>query len=75
MSWLPERVRRRIDGFETVMNCRWPTVQDIRLGRLARAALTGLSAWRYASGMYAWPFELEFAQRMVRLRQPRVESL
>ena len=31
LPWLPERIRRRIDDFELVINSRWPTVQDIRL--------------------------------------------
>jgi radical SAM superfamily enzyme YgiQ (UPF0313 family) len=75
MSWLPGNVKRRIDGFETVLNCRWPTVQDIRMPRWGRALLRGLSSWRYALECYDRPVELIAAQRLVRLRQPRVESL
>jgi len=75
LPWLPPRTKRRIDGFETVLNCRWPTVQDIHLRRWGRSLLSALSSWRYALGVYARPYELELAQRLVRLRQPRVESL
>jgi hypothetical protein len=75
LPWLPTDVKRRIDGFETVMNCRWPTVQDIRMGQWGRRLLRTLSSWRYAAGIYDWPFELEVAQKLVRLRQPRLESL
>ena len=75
LAWLPRRIKRRIDNFELVVNSRWPTVQDIHLPRLVRAALKSLSSWRYALGFYDWPFELEWAQRLVALRKPRWESL
>lgn len=75
LPWLPRRTKRTIDGFETVLNCRWPTKQDIRLPNWGRGLLKTLSAWRYAAGFYEWPFELELAQKLIRLRQPRTESL
>lgn len=75
LTWLPRRVRRRIDEFEVVMRSRWPTIQDIRLPAWGRLLLQALSAWRYRLGIYARPFELRLAQRLVRLRQPRHESL
>ncbi|HEX4278514.1 MAG TPA: radical SAM protein [Bryobacteraceae bacterium] len=75
LPWLPGRVKRRIDNFELVINSRWPTVQDIHLPRWSRVLLQSLSSWRYASGFYAAPFELVWAQRLVALRKPRWESL
>lgn len=75
LPWLPRNVKKRIDNFELVINSRWPTVQDIRLPGWGRALLRSLSAWRYASGFYAYPFELQWAQRFVELRKPRWESL
>jgi radical SAM superfamily enzyme YgiQ (UPF0313 family) len=75
LPWLAPRVRRRIRDFETVMNSRWPTTQDMRLPGWGRAILKSLSAWRYALGAYDFPAELRFAQKLVRLRQPRLESL
>ena len=75
LPWLPRAVKRRIDGFETVLNCRWPTMQDIRIPEWGRTLLRTLSGWRYATGFYEWPYELRLAQRLVRLRQPRLESL
>ena len=75
VPWLPRRTKRLIDAFEIVMECRWPTIQDITLPRWARAALKTLSAWRYALGWYARPVELEFAQRLLALRKPKLESL
>ncbi len=73
--WLPRAVKRRIDGFELVVNCRWPTVQDIHLPRWGRLTLKALSAWRYALGVYQYPLELRWAQQFMNLRKPRFESL
>ncbi|HUI55889.1 MAG TPA: radical SAM protein [Bryobacteraceae bacterium] len=75
LPWLPEHVKRRIRDFETVMNSRWPTIQDVRMPGWGRALLQSLSSWRYALGAYGSPAELRFAQKLVRLRQPRLESL
>ena len=75
LPWLPAHVRRRIQNFETVMNSRWPTMQDMRLPGWGRALLQSLSSWRYAAGAYGFPGELRLAQKLVRLRQPRLESL
>ncbi len=75
LAWLPPELRRKIKGFETVMNARWPTVQDWRLPRWARLVLKGLGSWRYAAGAFDNPFELRWAQKVLRLRQPRLESL
>jgi len=73
--WLPRSVKRRIDGFELVVNCRWPTMQDIHLPRWGRVLLKAMSAWRYAFGFYQHPLELAWAQRFMNLRKPRFESL
>ena len=75
LPWLPERVKRRIRDFETVMNSRWPTTQDIRLPGWGRTLLKSLGSWRYLLGAYDFPGELRLAQKLVRLRQPRLESL
>jgi anaerobic magnesium-protoporphyrin IX monomethyl ester cyclase len=75
LPWLPARIKRLIDEFEQVMNSRWPTIQDIGLPPWGRALLQTLSRWRYRTGFYAFPLELEWAQKLVRLRKPKVESL
>jgi anaerobic magnesium-protoporphyrin IX monomethyl ester cyclase len=75
VSWLPSRVKEHIDQFEVVLNSRWPTVQDIRLPSWGRALLKILGSWRYLSGIYAYPMELVWAQRLIDLRKPKVESL
>jgi anaerobic magnesium-protoporphyrin IX monomethyl ester cyclase len=58
-----------------VLACRWPTIQDSRISRWARTTLQALSWWRYKLGVYAWPFELEVAQKILRPRNPKVESV
>jgi radical SAM superfamily enzyme YgiQ (UPF0313 family) len=75
LPWLPAPVKQRIRDFETVMNARWPTTQDVRLPGWGRALLKSLGSWRYALGAYKFPAELRAAQKLVRLRQPRLESL
>jgi len=75
LSWLPPELRRKIRGFETVMNARWPTVQDWRLAGWARTMLKGLGTWRYAVGAFDNPVEVRWAQKIVKLREPRLESL
>ena len=49
LPWLPPHVARRIHDFETVMNSRWPTTQDMRLPGWGRTLLKSLSSWRYAA--------------------------
>ncbi len=75
LTWLPPELRRKIRGFETVMNARWPTMQDWRLPPWGRMMLKSLGTWRYALGAFDNPVELRWAQRLVRLREPRLESL
>lgn len=75
LAWLPPDIKRLIDNFELVINSRWPTMQDIYLPPWGRAMLQILSSWRYALGIYDAPLELAWAQRMLALRRPRLESL
>ena len=75
MPWLPDRIKRRVDNFDLVVGSRWPTAQDIRTPRWGRALLRSLSGWRYALGVYGLPVELRWAQQLVDLRKPRLESL
>ena len=73
--WLTPRVRRRVKDFARVLACRFPTAQDHRLPPAARLALRGLASWRYATRLYDHPWELRLARRLVRLREPKRESL
>jgi radical SAM superfamily enzyme YgiQ (UPF0313 family) len=73
--WLKPATKRLIDNFELVVASRWPTTQDIRLPAWGRRLLRALSAWRYTLKVYAFPVELIWAQRLIDLRRPKVESL
>jgi radical SAM superfamily enzyme YgiQ (UPF0313 family) len=75
LRWLPPELRRKIRGFETVMNARWPTIQDWRLPAWGRWMLKAMGSWRYAAGAFDNPVELRWMQKWLRLRQPRLESL
>jgi len=75
VSWLPLEVKRRIENFRLVVNSRWPTVQDITLPEWGRVILKILSSWRYQFGIYAFPLELQLAQKAFDLRKPATESL
>jgi hypothetical protein len=75
VSWLPKRIKSRIDNFDLVINSRWPTIQDIQLPKWGRRLLQSLSVWRYWFQFYQYPYELRWAQWFVSLRKPRLESL
>jgi anaerobic magnesium-protoporphyrin IX monomethyl ester cyclase len=73
--WLSRRLHQRILDFTTVLGCRFPTVADVRLPPWGRQVLRTLAAWRYRSGHYARPWELDLSRKLIRLRDPRVSSL
>jgi anaerobic magnesium-protoporphyrin IX monomethyl ester cyclase len=73
--WLRSPTKRLIDNFELVVSSRWPTVQDIRLPAWGRWLLKILADWRYRLGVYRLPLELRWAQRLLELRKPKMESL
>jgi len=73
--WISESLRRRIRDFVTVLHCRFPTLQDTRSPPWAKSALRLAAGWRYRTGIYGRPWELEVSKRLVRLMDPRVSSL
>jgi len=73
--WLSAKVRRRVADFANVLGCRFPTVQDATTPAWGKALLRELARWRYATGVYAKPRELDLARRVVRLRQPERDSI
>ncbi len=73
--WVSARLRRRIRDFVTVLNCRYPTLQDARSPPWAKNMLSAAAAWRYRFGVYDRPWELDAAKRLVRLMDPRVTSI
>lgn len=73
--WLTPRIRQRIKDFARVVACRFPTAQDARLSPAGRTILRNLARWRYTTRRYGHPWELRLAQRVLRLRDPKTESL
>lgn len=73
--WLSPRARRRIDDFATVLGCRFPTVQDVRLPRWGKAVLSAAASWRWAAGAYGGPAELRALRRVLPLKRPEAEGL
>ncbi len=73
--WLDDRMRRRIRDFVTVLRCRYPTAQDLRSPRWAKRGLSAMAAWRYRQRRYDRPWELDLANRLVRLRLPQVSGI
>lgn len=73
--WLTERVRRRVKDFGRVLQCRFPTTQDYALPVWGRTVLKGMSWWRYKTGRYDNPWELNWARKIIPLREPQKESL
>jgi radical SAM superfamily enzyme YgiQ (UPF0313 family) len=73
--WLTPRMRRRVRDFSRVLACRFPTMQDHRLPAWGRSVLRNLSRWRYATRTYSRPLELQIGSRLLRLRDPKSESL
>jgi radical SAM superfamily enzyme YgiQ (UPF0313 family) len=73
--WLSERTRQRVKDFATVLACRFPTAQDYHTPRWGKTMLRGLASWRYATGRYGRPRELEFAKRSLALRVPQKEGV
>jgi len=73
--WLTPRLRRRIADFARVLGCRFPTVQDHRTPAWGKTVLKALSSWRYATETYAHPVELDWARRLIPLKEPQAEGL
>jgi radical SAM superfamily enzyme YgiQ (UPF0313 family) len=73
--WLGDALRQRIRDFVTVLRCRYPTVQDMRSPHWAKRGLSAMAGWRYRFRRYDRPWELDLADRLVRLRRPQVSGL
>jgi anaerobic magnesium-protoporphyrin IX monomethyl ester cyclase len=73
--WVTDQLRQRIHDFVTVLRCRFPTVQDMRSPPWAKRSLSAIATWRYRYRRYDKPWELNLANRLVRLRMPQVSGL
>ncbi len=73
--WLDARLKARVHDFATVLACRFPTAQDWSTPAWSKRMLRLLAAWRYRTGRYGHPWELDLARRLVNLREPQREGL
>jgi hypothetical protein len=65
----------RIKNFEIVLNGYSPTLSDIKLTGLQRKLIRWLSAFRYKSNFYNFPYEIKALQRFwLKYRQPEIEG-
>jgi hypothetical protein len=73
--WLTPRIKARVRDFGKVLACRYPTAQDWSTPAWGKGLLRLLAGWRYKTGRYGHPWELDLARRVIPLRDPQRESL
>ncbi|MCU7548974.1 B12-binding domain-containing radical SAM protein [Chitinophagaceae bacterium LB-8] len=72
--WLLPEMIDKIKDFETVLNCYYPTVSDLRLTTFKRKFMRVMSSLRYKTGIYYKPYELKAMQLLWKYRQPEIEG-
>lgn len=73
--WLTPTMVDKIKNFETVINARYPTSTDPKLTTFQRKVMHAISAPRYHTGFYKYPYELKALQKFwLRYRQPEIEG-
>lgn len=72
--WLTARHINRIRDFETVLNGYYPTCSDFRVRGWKKRLLRFVAAWRYATGIYARPYEIKLLLRWWKYRQPEEQG-
>ncbi len=73
--WLTVEMVKKIRNFETILNGYYPTVSDIKLTPFQRKFMHAISAWRYKSGFYHYPYVIKaFQKYWLRYRQPEIEG-
>jgi radical SAM superfamily enzyme YgiQ (UPF0313 family) len=73
--WLSPEMRGRVKDFAKVLYSRFPTLQDHSTPLWAKRLLSGVATWRYATGRYGKPWELDLARRFIRIREPQRVSI
>ncbi|MEO3406186.1 radical SAM protein [Mucilaginibacter sp. CAU 1740] len=72
--WLTPEMIDKIRNFETVLNGVYPTVTDIRLNMIKRAAIKLIATMRYKASVYQYPYEIKLLQKVWRYRQPEIQG-
>ena len=72
--WIKPEMIDKIRNFETVLNGVFPTVTDIRLNAVKRAAIKLVAGLRYKINIYQYPYEIKLLQKVWRYRQPEIQG-
>ena len=72
--WLTPEMVDKVRNFETVLNGYYPTQSDFRVTGWKKKLLKGVSAWRYQSNTYDFPYEIKVLHKVWKYRQPEIEG-
>lgn len=72
--WLKPWMIDKIKNFETVLNGYRPTISDIRFKSWQKNIIAAVSAIRYNTGFYKFPYEIKALQKIWKYRQPEIEG-
>lgn len=72
--WLKPHHVRKINNFDKVLNAAYPTASDLKIKGWRKKLLNGLGNWRYYNSIYASPYEIRLAMRLMKYRQPETEG-
>lgn len=73
--WLKPYMIDKIRDFETVLNAKYPTATDFRVKGLKKIFLKSAGGFRYASGLYKYPYEIKLMHKIWKYRQPEIEGM
>ncbi|MFT6054596.1 MAG: radical SAM superfamily enzyme YgiQ (UPF0313 family) [Roseivirga sp.] len=73
--WLTSQMVDKIRNFETVLNAYHPTVSDLGVTPFKRKVMRSVSALRYKTNTFHYPYELKVLQKYwLKYRQPEIEG-
>jgi anaerobic magnesium-protoporphyrin IX monomethyl ester cyclase len=70
MPWVSGDLRRHVRNFERVLNAYYPTSTFPHLRGLRSTVLRAVSGWRWATGRYEYPVELQMLHRLFHYQRP-----
>jgi radical SAM superfamily enzyme YgiQ (UPF0313 family) len=72
--WLTPAMIDKIKNFETVLNGYYPTVSDVRMGKIKRRIVKQISKIRYQNNLFKYPYEIKALHKIWKYRQPEIEG-
>jgi hypothetical protein len=70
MPWVSRDLRTHVRNFERVLNAYYPTSTFPHLRGLRSTVLRAVSGWRWMSGRYELPVELQLLHRVLHYQRP-----